>query len=118
MGDCYFLAVLASMAEHEDQIYNIFETKVKNQAGCYLLYLYINGQKTPIMVDDWVPCNYSGKPFAAGTKTSEFWAILLEKAWAKVHGTYARIEAGLPSFACTHLLGTPAESFWHGDFAE
>jgi len=41
------------------------------------------------------------------------WVILLEKAWSKLHKTYARTEGGLPSFATIHLLGTPAESYYH-----
>lgn len=89
-----------------------------NAAGIYLITLFVNGKITPVIIDDYVPCDRHGKPFACDTKSKELWAILLEKAWAKVHGTYARIEAGLPSFACMHLLGTPAESLWHGDFEQ
>ena len=39
------------------------------------------------------------------------WVILLEKGWAKLHGTYLRTEGGLPSFACMHLLNTPTSSY-------
>lgn len=117
MGDCYFLAVLSAMAETAGAIESHFYTKCKNDAGIYLIYFYVNGKKTAVVVDDFIPC-LNNRPFATSTKTNELWAILLEKAWAKLHGTYARIEAGLPSFACMHLLGTPAESLWHGDYVE
>jgi calpain-15 len=43
------------------------------------------------------------------------WVILLEKAWAKVHGTYARTESGLPSFAQHHCLGVPSLFVGHDD---
>ena len=46
------------------------------------------------------------------------WVIILEKAWAKLHKTYARTEGGLPSFATIHLLGTPAESYYHEEMAK
>ena len=41
------------------------------------------------------------------------WVSLLEKGWAKLHGTYARTEAGLPCFASSHLTGAPAETVMH-----
>jgi hypothetical protein len=42
--------------------------------------------------------------------------MLLEKAWAKLHGTYIRSEAGYPYFAASHLLGVPSEVYCHKDF--
>jgi calpain-15 len=44
--------------------------------------------------------------------------MLLEKAWAKVHGTYVRSEAGLPYFAASHLLGVPSVLFQHADIKD
>ena len=38
---------------------------------------------------------------------------MLEKAWAKLHGTYARTEGGLPCFAVNHITGVPTESHQH-----
>lgn len=58
---------------------------------------------------------YNNRPAFASNKDQEIWVILLEKAWAKLHKTYARTEAGLPSFATIHLLGTPAKSYFHGE---
>lgn len=34
--------------------------------------------------------------------------MLLEKAWAKVHGSYMRTEGGLTANACSHLIGLPS----------
>ena len=39
--------------------------------------------------------------------------MLLEKAWAKLHGTYLKTESGMPHFAAAHLLGTPTSVFEH-----
>ena len=105
------------MAETPGVIESLFYTKSKNDAGIYLLYFYINGKKTGVVVDDYIPCR-GNRPFATSSKTNELWAILIEKAWAKLHGSYARTEGGLPSFACMHLLGTPADSYFHDDFME
>lgn len=51
-GDCYFLATLSSMAEHPDRIKNIFITKEPNDAGCYAVTIYVNGEKRTVVVDD------------------------------------------------------------------
>lgn len=99
LGNCYFLSALSSLAEFQQNIENRFETKEVNSAGIYLLTLYVNGVLTPIIVDDWIPVTRNNKPAFSSTHDEELWVILLEKAWAKLHKTYARTEGGLPSFA-------------------
>ena len=76
--------------------------------------LFVNGVKTPVIVDDWIPTRH-GRPAFAGTKHQELWPLLLEKAWAKLHGTYARTDGGLPSFACMHVMGMPSNNYSHDD---
>jgi hypothetical protein len=82
----------------------------------------VNGLETPVIVDDFVPTllDDDGKDelcFAKG-RGNELWVILLEKAWAKVHGSYSRINSGLCSHAASQLIGTPTESFSHKDIAD
>ena len=75
---------------------------------------YINGVETPVIVDDFIPV-YKGtnSPAFASSYESELWVSLLEKGWAKLHGTFARIEGGLPCHAMTHISGAPSESVHH-----
>ncbi len=92
-------------------------TKEINAAGIYLLSFYINGRKTPVVVDDWIPCRSQNwgplKPCFARSVEGELWVCLMEKAWAKLYGTYARMEGGDPAFAAQHLNGSPAKTIWH-----
>ncbi len=113
LGDCYFLAALSSLAEFPERVQQLFVTKTVNKAGIYLMRFFLNGQETPVIVDDYLPCTASGKPCFATCRDGELWVSLLEKAWAKLHGTYARMEGGLPCFAASHLMGVPSESFSH-----
>ena len=39
----------------------------------------------------------------------ELWVLLLEKAYSKIHGCYANIEAGLTGNAIRDLTGAPYE---------
>ena len=41
------------------------------------------------------------------------WVLLLEKAYAKIHGSYAAIESGYPNLAFRDLTGAPSE--WFGN---
>ncbi len=45
-----------------------------------------------ILLDDNIPVNHEGIPFSLKTNGPELWAILLEKAWAKLHSSYFQIE--------------------------
>ena len=98
----------------------MFDTKTQhvNKSGIYLVRFYVNGQETPVVIDDYLPVSSSGRPVFASSREGELWVSLLEKAWAKLHGTYARTAGGLPCFAANHLLGVPSESFHHDSEAD
>ena len=52
----YFLTVLSAMAAQPGNlIEGLFETKEVNAAGIYMIYLYVNGVRTPIIIDDLIP---------------------------------------------------------------
>jgi len=55
LGNCYFLAVLSSMAEFPDRIKAMIETIEINSAGIYLLKFFVNGLETSVIVDDYLP---------------------------------------------------------------
>ena len=46
--------------------------------------------------------------FSSHSEKQEIWAPLIEKAWAKVHGSYQKTVDCLPSFAALHFTGAPA----------
>ena len=110
--------MLSSLAEFPDRVNALFRTKEINDAGIYLVRFFINGNETPVIVDDYLPCNRNGQPAFASSRDEELWVSILEKAWAKLHGSYARTEGGLPCFACSHLVGVPSESFLHEDIED
>ena len=51
--------------------------------------LCLNGVWEDIILDDQFPCVRTGgryEPAFNHTKSNELWVMLIEKAWAKVHG--------------------------------
>jgi calpain-15 len=89
-GDCYFLSSISSLAEFPERVEDIFLTKQVNDAGCYALRLYVNGEEQIVVVDDYFPyCAYKDEwAFSRSGSDKEIWVLLLEKAWAKLYGSY------------------------------
>ena len=96
LGDCYFLSVLGSLCKYPKIIEKLFLSTEKSKTHQYGINFYINGIWKIVLIDDCFPArNTSFKKFAfAYSTTKELWVPLLEKAWAKINGSYAKISAG------------------------
>jgi hypothetical protein len=72
-----------------------------------------------VVVDDYFPCEtirlgFHPK-FAHSKVIGEFWMCLLEKAWAKLRGSYARIIGGKADLLFFHLTSKPTQLIYHRD---
>jgi hypothetical protein len=112
LGDCWFLSSLAAIAENPALIKRLFITKEYNEEGIYKLRICKNGEWITVTIDDYIPCHFNGGPMFANNKGDELWAILLEKAYAKIHGSYNQIVAGFNCHGMMDLTGCPTQSFW------
>jgi len=54
-------------------------------------------------------------PIFSKSVGNEIWVLLLEKAYAKIYGSYDKIEAGLAGHALRDLTGAPFEYFVRND---
>jgi calpain-15 len=106
LGTCYFMATLSSIAETPSRIENLFLTQEVNDCGIYLMIFYINGVQTPVLVDDWFPSE-NNRPAFARPNEGEIWPMLVEKAWAKCHGSFKRVWGGQSCRVFEWCLGTP-----------
>ena len=116
-GDCYILSSISSLAEFPERVKDIFITKEVNEAGCYAVKLYINGEPEVVVVDDYFPwCSHKDNwAFSRSSADQEIWVLILEKAWAKVYGSYQRIEGGNIGEALPALTGAPTDVLMHED---
>jgi len=106
IDNCELLATLSGLAERDStagkkagkMLRDIFLTKNLNDAGCYALKVVINGEERVVVVDDWIPVkkNKQGVIKPAFSKSrkgdNEIWPLLIEKAWAKICGSYETSE--------------------------
>ncbi|KAJ0953180.1 putative calpain-3 protein [Helianthus annuus] len=109
LGDCWFLSAVAVLTE-VSRISEVIITPEYNEEGIYTVRFCIQGEWVPVVVDDWIPCEAPGKPaFATSKKGNELWVSLLEKAYAKLHGSYEALEGGLVQDALVDLTGGAGE---------
>lgn len=115
LGNSYLLSALAVLAEVPDLLSRLFIVKDPNPSGIYCIWLCDNGEWRPVALDDVLPVReHGGKLLPAFSHSSapELWVSLIEKAYAKIHGSYENIEGGFPEETLRDLTGAPYELIW------
>ena len=98
LGNCYFMSSLAAMTNIPQLICQLFKSFQINKNGCYEVGLNIEGEWQIVLLDDYFPCSKKTRiPIFAKPNGPELWAMLLEKAWAKINGGYLNITGGYAS---------------------
>ncbi len=65
-----------------------------------------------LILDDYFPCFPVSTPiFGKSSYNGEFWVVLLEKAFAKMYGSYKRIETGNPRHSLIDITGCPTYTY-------
>lgn len=108
LADCWFLSSVACMAERPILIERLFITKEYNDYGIYKIRLCKNGEWIVVTVDDYIPCYYNAGPMFSRSNGDELWVLLLEKAYAKLHGNYWCLRFGLTQHGLIDMTGCPS----------
>ncbi|XP_060725429.1 calpain-8-like [Tachysurus vachellii] len=97
LGNCWFLAAIGAITFQKDimdQVIPDSQSFDKDYAGIFHFRFYRNGKWVDVVIDDQLP-TLSGQLIFIHCKTrNEFWPALLEKAYAKVCGSYAALNGG------------------------
>lgn len=110
LGDCWFLSAIACLSAREEkkpkekQMKELF-TYTDTEVGLYVVRFYKNGVYQDIVVDDRFPTKWGQCSFASSGKKSECWVQIIEKAYAKLHGTYDSIEGGFVNDGLVDMTG-------------
>jgi len=114
LGDCYFLAAITGVSENPNRILKLFVINKENKHGCYAINLYVCGSLRTIVMDDLFPALGKTWPLTH-SRDNEIWVMLLEKAWAKVHGGYSIISGGDSRESLSALTGAPTTLLRHNE---
>eukprot|EP00435_Cladocopium_sp_Y103_P072764 s1043_g41.t1 len=91
------------------------EQKSLDEAGVYLVRLWLGGCWRDIIVDDRLPCIGNGRSTYyqlayCSTRRCQLWASVIEKGFAKACGSYQAIAGGEAEEALTVLTGWPCQT--------
>ena len=89
-------------------------TKEVNSQGRYIVRFYLDGVRKNIEIDDYFPFDpITKRPAFTRTNGNELWVLILEKAWAKINGSYENTIGGLTEDALSFLLPAPFTVIYH-----
>ena len=97
IGNCYFLSIISCLTKYPSLIYQLFNSLTISQNGYYEIKVKLDKKLTIISLDDFFPYNLrKNMPLFCKPFKNEIWVMILEKALAKIKGSYLNIDNGSP----------------------
>ncbi|KAK6195804.1 hypothetical protein SNE40_001159 [Patella caerulea] len=123
LGNCWFVAACACIAEDSNlwkkvvPDYHGQEWSTDNKyAGIFHFRFWRCGKWVDVVIDDQLPTRGGRLIFLHSKSRNEFWSALLEKAYAKLFGSYEALTAGKSRDAMVDLTGGAGETLDIIDF--
>uniref|UniRef100_A0A3B5M2F7 Calpain catalytic domain-containing protein n=1 Tax=Xiphophorus couchianus TaxID=32473 RepID=A0A3B5M2F7_9TELE len=107
-GNCWFLASIGALTFQDQILQQVVPQEQdfdENYCGLFHFRFWRFGKWVDVVIDDKLPTINGSLIFVHSKKQNEFWPALLEKAYAKVCGSYTDMNAGTPAEAMMDFTG-------------
>ncbi|KAL3970931.1 psychosine receptor [Sarotherodon galilaeus] len=107
LGNCWFLSSISALTFQKNLMEQVvpMDQSFEDYAGIFHFRFWRFGKWVDVVIDDYLPTINKQFLSVSSKCQNEFWAPLLEKAYAKVCGSYADMHGGSSSDAFKDFTG-------------